>query len=60
MIFDMVRCGWPNTVAVLALAVMPLIAMALPAEKAGSPRQIEQVDYTPPGAENIVLSMAAE
>lgn len=60
MTFDMVRYGWPNTIAVLALAVMPLIALALPAEKVAAPSQIEQVENTAPGTENIVLSMAAE
>jgi hypothetical protein len=60
MTFDLVRYGWPNTIAVLALAVLPLIALALPAERAAAPTQIEQVEHTAPGAENIVVSMATE
>ena len=60
MTFDMVRCGWPNTIAVLALALMPLIAVTLPAEKAAAPSLIEQTQDTAPDTENVVLSMVAE
>ena len=28
MTFDLVRIGWPNTAAILALAVMPIVALA--------------------------------
>ena len=28
MTFDLVRMGWPNTAAILALAVMPIVALA--------------------------------
>ena len=44
MTFDLVRMGWPNTAAILALAVMPMVALA----SASGPRpnnvQIEQVE----------------
>jgi hypothetical protein len=29
MMFDLVRAGWPNTAAIAALAVMPLVALML-------------------------------
>ena len=41
MTFDMVRCGWPNAIAVLALAIMPLIALALPAYRAKAHNRFE-------------------
>jgi hypothetical protein len=28
MTFEMVRMGWPNTAALLALAVMPIVVLA--------------------------------
>ena len=28
MTFDLVRIGWPNTAAILALAAMPIVALA--------------------------------
>lgn len=37
MTFEMVRFGWPNSVAILALAVMPFVALALPAERRAAP-----------------------
>ena len=37
MTFEMVRFGWPNAVAILALAVMPFVALTLPAERRAVP-----------------------
>ena len=37
MTFEMVRFGCPNSVAILALAVMPFAALALPAERRAVP-----------------------
>jgi hypothetical protein len=37
MTFDLVRIGWPNTAAILALAVMPIVALA----SASGPRPYE-------------------
>ena len=34
MTFHLVRIGWPNTVAVLALAVMPIVSLTDPAQPA--------------------------
>lgn len=28
MTFDLIRAGWPNTAAILALALMPIVALA--------------------------------
>ena len=28
MTFDLIRAGWPNTAAILALAMMPVVALA--------------------------------
>jgi hypothetical protein len=31
MTFDIIRSGWPNIVAIVALAMMPLISLSMPA-----------------------------
>ncbi len=31
MTFDLVRSGWPNIVAIVALAAMPLVTLSMPA-----------------------------
>jgi hypothetical protein len=31
MTFDIIRSGWPNIVAIAALAMMPLISLSMPA-----------------------------
>ena len=31
MTFDFVRSGWPNIVAIAALAAMPLVTLSMPA-----------------------------
>ena len=33
MTFDLVRIGWPNTAAILALAMMPIVALATVADR---------------------------
>ena len=33
MTFDLVRIGWPNTVVILALAIMPIMALTTAAER---------------------------
>ena len=32
MTFDLIRVGWPNTAAILALAMMPMVALTTVAE----------------------------
>ena len=41
MTFDLVRIGWPNTVAILALAIMPIVALTTAAERRPMAVQIE-------------------
>ena len=31
MTFDIIRSGWPNIVAIVALAMMPLVSLSMPA-----------------------------
>jgi len=40
MTFEMVRIGWPNLAAVLALAVLPMVALAT-----GRPAQIDAAAF---------------
>jgi hypothetical protein len=50
MTFELVRMGWPNTAAILILAVMPVIALAAPADlrpQAIQARQIEAAAVCP-------------
>jgi hypothetical protein len=44
MMFDLVRWGWPNTAAILALAALPFIALAMPASRAPATATIMSVD----------------
>lgn len=38
MTFELVRWNWPNTAAILALAVLPVVAMAATLDHAAPPR----------------------
>ncbi len=60
MTFELVRCGWPNAVAVLALAAMPIVALGLPAENRATASQIEHVDDSVQRPTIGTLTMAAE
>ena len=42
MTFDLVRIGWPNTAAILALAIMPIVALAT--WPIGAPRPLRSTD----------------
>ncbi|MCX7313534.1 MAG: hypothetical protein WCG92_01510 [Hyphomicrobiales bacterium] len=44
MNFDMIRFGWPNTAAIAALAVMPFMALTMPAPRQPFTVQTEQVE----------------
>jgi hypothetical protein len=44
MTFDLVRLGWPNTIPILALAIMPIISLALPVEPQRVTLVIESVE----------------
>jgi hypothetical protein len=42
--FDLVRAGWPNVMAVVALAAMPLMALAMPPEPAPAAAVVQDVE----------------
>jgi hypothetical protein len=44
MTFDLVRIGWPNTAAILALAVMPILALTAGPDRHPSAVQLEQTE----------------
>ena len=44
MTFDLVRMGWPNIAAILALAVMPVVALTAAPERRLLAVQIEQTE----------------
>ena len=44
MTFDLVRMGWPNTAAILALAVMPIVALASPTGPRPYVAHVQQVE----------------
>jgi hypothetical protein len=51
MTFELMRAGWPNTAAILALAIMPIVALTVATER--QPAVVEQpavVQQTAPAA----------
>jgi hypothetical protein len=44
MTFDLVRIGWPNTAAILALAVMPVLVLTAGPDRQPSAVQLEQTE----------------
>lgn len=44
MTFEMVRIGWPNTAAILALAIMPIVSLTAAAEWRPDAVQTRQAD----------------
>ena len=44
MTFDLIRAGWPNTAAILALAMMPIVALAPVADRRAAAVQTEQIE----------------
>jgi hypothetical protein len=60
MTFEMVRCGWPNIMAVVALAAVPFLSLGMPDEQRVSSRQIECADEHPAAAEIGRMLIAAE
>ena len=53
MRFDLVRMGWPNTAAILALAIMPIMALTIATDQQPPAVQAEQAE---PAA--VCLTMA--
>jgi hypothetical protein len=57
MTFELVRLGWPNAAAVLALAAVPFMPLMLPAGKPPISSQVESVqtgDQQPIGVAGII------
>ena len=56
MTFEMVRTGWPNMVAILALAIMPFVALATDAARQAPQSEIAALD---PAAAAALVAVAA-
>ena len=59
MTFELVRWGWPNLVAVLALALLPLVASMADQKPAAAPARTESAAICPGAAECTTLATAA-
>jgi hypothetical protein len=62
MTFEMVRIGWPNTAAILALAVMPVVAFATAPDRGVETAQVWQTEtatYCPAPLDRAVIMAAA-
>ena len=44
MTFNLVRMGWPNTVAILALAIMPVVALTAAPDRRPVALAVEQIE----------------
>jgi hypothetical protein len=44
MTFDLIRAGWPNTAAILALAMMPIMQLATGADLRSTAVRAEQIE----------------
>ena len=44
MTFDLIRVGWPNTAAILALAIMPVVTLTTAADRHASAVPTEQTE----------------
>ena len=53
MTFNLVRMGWPNIAAILALAIMPVVALTTVPEPRPAAAQLEQVE---PAANCLTLA----
>ena len=54
MTFELVRAGWPNTAAILALAIMPIVTLTVATER--HPAVVQQ---TEPAAFCLTLAECA-
>jgi hypothetical protein len=57
MSFDLMRAGWPNMVVVAALAVLPLVSLAL---TAAAPARATLVQSVEPDAAVMVAAIPVE
>ena len=44
MTFDLVRIGWPNTAAILVLALMPVVTLTAREDQRPVPAQVERTE----------------
>jgi hypothetical protein len=44
MTFDLIRAGWPNTAAILALAMMPIVTLATGGDRGSAAVRAEQIE----------------
>jgi hypothetical protein len=44
MTFGLIRAGWPNTAAILALAMMPIVALATVDDRRSASVRAEQIE----------------
>ena len=62
MTFDLIRFGWPNTAAILALAVMPVVALSSASNggiEAARIRPVETAAFCPAAPESLLVLAAA-
>jgi hypothetical protein len=62
MTFDLIRLGWPNIAAILALAVMPVVMLGSVSNggiEAAWVRPAETVAFCPAATENLMVLAAA-
>ena len=55
MTFELVKAGWPNTVAIVALAAMPVLALLQPSQPAPQHSIVEMAD-----AQSATLVIASQ
>jgi hypothetical protein len=65
MIFDMIRLGLPNTAALVALAIMPVVALTMLADPRPAAGRVEQIEpaticLVPVAYTEIVVAAAPE
>ena len=58
MTFELVKAGWPNTVAILALAAMPMLTLLHPTQPVPQPSIVEPADL--PSSTLVVVSRDTE
>jgi hypothetical protein len=62
MTFDLIRFGWPNTAAILALAVMPVVALSSASNggiEAARIRPVQTAAFCPAERDSLMTLAAA-
>ena len=59
MTFEMVRIGWPNTATIVALAIMPIVALTTATDRRPSAVQVEPATICQTLAECTAIAAAA-